>query len=138
MSNNTTTRPNLNAHFAHCNGFDTVHRTGGIYGSTLISPMVKWLMGDEVNLHWLVSDMLVLISPLGIDKLKRSEFLTVKFNHSTGVMSYEDVDDNGRDIVIHKQEYDSHDLTENLKFYVTNHYTSESKICKLVMVSKEY
>ena len=133
----TTTRPNIASHLAHANGFDTLYKTGGIYGSTVISPMVRWLM-TEANLHWLISDMLCVIGPFGLAEVKSAEFLTVRFDHAAGTMTYNDAcPRTGKDVAVHVQTYESHDMTENLVLYITDHYDGD-RPCKLVMVKQEY
>lgn len=131
-----TERPNINLHLANCNGFDqTFHHP--FYAGVVYSPMVRWLMGNEAKLHWLVSDLLVTCGPMGPKVIKDDWHITAKFNHATGIMSYEGADPRtGHSVVVHSQRYESHDCTENLVFYIRDHEDG-GRPCKIVLMAAE-
>lgn len=131
---NTTLPIKFNSHFAHCNGFDRPYKNAA-YPGVVYSPSIKFIM--ENGAHWLVSDIMVCLRM--VRKLVRSEFLTIKWNHQTQVVTYEDADPmTGDPVVLHCQKYDGwSDLKENLTFYAVSHMDG-GRPCKLLIVRQEY
>ena len=128
-------RPNIAAHFACANGFDQIYNNKG-YPGIVYSSGVRWLMVDA-DLHWMVSDLLVTCGPFGPKCIKEDWHITASFDSKTGVMSYIGCDPStGESVVVHTQEYPSHDCAEDVVFYIRD-YVDGGRACKLVMMRAE-
>lgn len=148
-----TVRENVLNYLAQANGFDQTFKNRS-YPGVVYSPSIRWLMSDEANLHWLVSDMMVLAGPMGPSKLKaalaQDWCCVVKYNPTPGVrlergeeipfearVDYLCVDcDTGEDVVVYTQYYDSVDFKQKLKFYIKDHIDG-GRACKLVHTAQE-
>ena len=111
MSNATNT-PKLSTLIAHANGWDEVHKVGGLYGKVVISPIVKELM-TTLDMHWLVSDLLVSLRM--VPPLRGVPFLIVTWSAKLGRIQVINRDTNA---VLYTQRYDTHNADEDFELIV--------------------
>lgn len=113
MSNQTHT-PKLSTLISQANGWDTVHNVSHpLYGKVVVSPVVKTMM-TELNMHWLVSDLLVSLRMKR--NLRAADLLVVKWNAKLGRIQVRDYD---TDKVLYTQKYDSHNADEDFDLIVS-------------------
>jgi hypothetical protein len=129
----STQTESITSRISQANGWDRLTRPGGLYGKTVVSALVVWLMTDR-DMHWFVSDMLVLIGPMGMPSLRRARQLVVKFDAKTQTTRYFDYDS---DMRLHSQRYDSTNCDESFDLLVVPWGGDETGRTRLVYLLGE-